>query len=432
MAYAFGRRPLADVGARGIEHDPSIIHGNAERGEAVITFDDKSSYRVLVTETSTTRQIKVDGDKKWNKATPELIDSLVNALSYNPFTMKDLTEKQRVEVLLSASPVTITSEEIAAALGAPFTGAPSLEAINELSDQVYEQRRVSNVAADTLKKHAGQLEGALPPDAELGTDWRAGATQLKAEKAALLVEESALIEKLRKAVEKVKADEQKAHDGRMANVQADINAKIAALETERRELIESSVAIREKEIDAARVEANTVLAEKRTELAPKLEQLTTDIATAEERAESQTRAEHTMADAEKARKDAAAHVEKSAALTAAINRLAKLKEEAAGHLAVKGVTIAAPKPGQPVDICREEKGALVPFSRWNEATKDAFCMRIAVLLHGKCGVVFVDEIGHFTEERKKALIESCKKHAENGMQFILGEAIEGDLRVVEG
>ena len=43
------------------------------------------------------------------------------------------------------------------------------------------------------------------------------------------------------------------------------------------------------------------------------------------------------------------------------------------------------------------------------------------------------EIGHFTEERRAALIASCKKHASEGdMQFIMGEAIEGDLRVVEG
>ena len=117
MAYAFGRRPLSEPGSRGIAHDASLIHGTAERGEAIITFDDGLSFRVLVTMESTSRQVKPAGGKKWNTATPELIDRLVNALSYDPFLLKNFTEKERVETLLRASPVTVTAAEFKEALG---------------------------------------------------------------------------------------------------------------------------------------------------------------------------------------------------------------------------------------------------------------------------------------------------------------------------
>ena len=135
---------------------------------------------------------------------------------------------------------------------------------------------------------------------------------------------------------------------------------------------------------------------------------------------------------ERAKAGAVEHTAASAAMTAALKNLDALKETVASRLPIKGMTIAAPHPGQPVDICREEKGALVPFSSWNDTSKLLFCLRVAVLTHGECGLVCIDSIDAVDPKTRPALEETCRKYAEKeGMQFLLGEATGGPLRITE-
>ena len=119
-------------------------------------------------------------------------------------------------------------------------------------------------------------------------------------------------------------------------------------------------------------------------------------------------------------------------MSEALDRLTALKATVASRMAVKGVTIAAPREGLPVDICREEKGSLIPFSRWNDADKDAFALRMAILNKRQCGLVCVDNMGNFSPARREQVIQRCRElAAAENMQFLLGVATdEGDLRVV--
>lgn len=118
-------------------------------------------------------------------------------------------------------------------------------------------------------------------------------------------------------------------------------------------------------------------------------------------------------------------------MTEALDRLKELKASVAGRMAIKGVTVAAPREGASVDICREEGGALVPFPSWNSADQDQFCMRIAMLYRGPCGLVMIDNVGNWNEERKAAILASCRKYAGAGMQFLLGSASGGELRITD-
>lgn len=433
LCYAFGRRPLAESGSVGIRHDPSILHGNAERGQAEITFDDGSVFRVSVTSDSTTRSIKLPDATKWNKATPEFIDSLVNALSYDPFVYKTLPEKQRIEALLKASPVTVTLQEITEAVGADLEkyiqGAPSLETINATHAVLYDYRRTANVAAEKHAAHATETESKLPKDPLAAVD----VAPLRQQREALELGERDLIEKCRKHLDTFKAQAQSANDSRKTTVDKEINAKISLLEAERTQRHGESDAQYAKDVEVLRDEANTAVMEHRTATRPDVDRLTAEIATAEERAQHVGLDQQLRAIAKSSREQEAKEKADSTRINAAMDRLTVLKNAVAAKLAIPGVTIASPRPGQPVDICRTEGDALVPFSRWNEADKERFCLRMAVLFHGKCGMVFVDEIGHFTEERRKGIIEAAHEYAKSsGMQFIMGLASEGGLRVVEG
>lgn len=434
LSYAFGRRPLSETGSRSVDHDAAMINGSKERGEAIIIFDDASHLRVLVTTDSTTRQIKSPGAKKWDRATPQFIDSLVNALSYDPFSLKDLTEKQRIEALLLASPVTVSALEIATAVGGAVSVnnvRPDIEAIDQLSSHIYDLRRTRNVAADTQRKHAQQLREALPPSSQDDVDWQKQAHEKRAERDALTASLDSHKKKVGDTFRGHQQEQIDKHQKATDTAKSAFNEGVEALRKILNATVDASLKAHNEEIESARTIANQAVRDKQAEIQPMYDTLTTEIATAEERALATAQVTGTRAAVDAADKEAAAHQAESDKMTAAITRLAELKATVAGRLKIPKITIAAPKEGQPIDICREEKGSLVPFSRWNEADKDMFCMRMAVLMHGACGVVFVDEIGHLTEERKTALLATARKYAVDGMQFIFSQAAETELTVRE-
>lgn len=435
LSYAFGRRPLSEPGSRSVDHDAAMINGSKERGEAVITFDDASSLRVLVTADSTTRQIKSPGAKKWDRATPQFVDSLVNALSYDPFSLKALTEKQRIEALLLASPVTVTREEIEACLagseGFRVPESPSIETIDSLSSNIYELRRTRNVAADTQRKHAQQLKEALPPAAQDDVDWQKQAHEKRNDREALTISLAATKKRIGDTFRAHEQEQKDKHAKTIETAKATYDYAVAKLRETYNATVEASLKTCTDEIESARTAANQAVRDKQTDIQPQYDSLTTEIATAEERALATAQVTGTRAAVEAAEKEALIHQTESYKMTDALTRLSELKSTVASRLKIPKITIAAPKEGQPIDICREEKGSLVPFSRWNEADKDMFCMRMAVLMHGACGVVFVDEIGHLTDERKAALMKTAKKYATEGMQFIFSQAAETELLVRE-
>lgn len=448
LCYAFGLRPLAEKGQKAIMHDPGMLHGTAEKGECILFFDDGAleSLRVRVTPDKTERTVKVRGKKSWELAGQQIYD-ITNALSYNPLQFRELDPKQRLEAFLKVVPVTIGADEIAAAVGdvVPLSNEPaSLELINSLFDDIYKARTTENVAVDTQTKYAVQLEAALGPVAP-GENWDAEVTRLRGDKATLDASEQAEIQRIGRELTGKKDDSSSKHRARHAEIDADINSKIyvhrqtireletqiSSLESERASLKSDDERAESEGITALRSAANAEVSEIRTTNAPLHQKLTTDIATAEERARKAAQDEGTRSAATQARTEAEEHSATSKAMTEALDRLKELKSTVAGRLAIKGVTIASPREGQPVDICRLEGEALVPFSRWNSADQDQFCMRIAMLYRGPCGLVLIDNVSNWNEERKTAILATCRKYAGEGMQFLLGQASGGELRITD-
>lgn len=455
VMYSLGRRPLAEKGSRSVQHDPGMLHAGSDKGEAIVTFDAESPVehlRVVVSADKTSRYVKTRGSKRWEDAGP-VIDDITNALAYDPMQFKDLSPKDRLEAFLRVVPVEITREEIAEASGrlvGEIPEKPGLDTINEVYDYIYKNRTAENTAADTQEKHAAQLEAALPPVVE-GGDWNAEAKRLREEKATLEASETEEIKRIGKELQ-VSRDKHAA-ERRTAEgvIDKEIGAKLGGLETHIQELqaritelqIQQEVlkgeantrksALAQVETEAnevARGIANVEAGEVKTLNAPLHAKLLTDIATADERARGTAQAEGTRKAAAVARVEAESRKTKSKAMTEALERLTKLKASVAGRMVVKGVTIASPREGLPVDICREEDGALVPFSSWNSASQDEFCIRMAVLYSGTFGLVCIDNMANWSVKRREEIIATCRKY--DKMQWLLGLATDsGELSVKE-
>lgn len=449
LCYAFGLRPLAEKGQKAIMHNPTILHGTSDKGEAVISFDDGDleSIRVRVTADKTERTIKVRGKKSWELAGQQIYD-ITNALSYNPLQFRDLNPKERLEAFLKVVPVEISVEEYIRAVGGVIPmgvpSNPSLESINAIFDDIFKARTSENSAVDTQTKYAAQLEAALGPVAP-GENWDAEVFRLRSDKSTLDASEQAEIQRIGRELagkrETASVDRQRADsllDQHASSQIKEIQIQITALERKVSEIELTCVDSKNTNakatvqiIDELRTAANSEVYELRTANAPLHQKLTTDIATAEERVRKSAQDEGTRKAAEQARAEAEGHGVTAKAMTEALDRLKALKAEVAGRMSIKGVTVAAPREGQPVDICREENGALIPFSVWNSADQDQFCMKIAVLYRGPCGLVLIDNVSNWNEERKALILATCRKYAAGGMQFLLGQATDGELRITD-
>jgi len=456
LMYAAGRR-VGPSGQRAINHDPTMLRGDAKQGEIIARFDDPDGnleyLRCVVTESKTGRYIKASGATAYTEAGSNL-DMFFNALSYNPFGLKNMEPKARIEAVLRIIPPAVTAAEIRAAGGDLIPADAAVRAeiaeIQRLHDDLFSARTDVNREADTLEKQSKLL--AVVPGAEDATDWVSALGRLRADKKTLEDSEAEEVTRIRGefaaaqvAAEKAGAEaetesRQTAH-AEFRMVDDDINAKIKVLENERlsrkdrasranNDRLAAIATEKSTFIESARDKANTEHAEIITANQPRHDALTGQIAEAQTRAEVQLQAEGARNAAILTADNAVAARARAAALTAAIERLRALKIEVSKRMDLEGVTIASARGG-PVDLCREEAGALVPFSRWNTRDCNIMCLRIALKAQAACGLVVIDSLGDFDEESLVDLREACVAHAGRGVGFLLGDATRGPLKVEE-
>lgn len=432
IMYAAGRRVGAS-GTRGVEHDPSMLHGDAERGEIICTFDDPDGnlqyLKCIVTPGETTRWTKAHDSTKYVKAGSGL-DEYFNALGYDPFKMKTMKPQERIENLFRIIPPPVTAVEIKAAVGGvvPCQPFPAIETIQTLLDDIFSKRTEVSRDADTLKKQAQLLDAA--PGVGDSKDWVAAVSTLRGHMATIESSENEEILRIQKEFNSAKTTA--AEERRLADIVTDtaIDGQIAVLNMERSKRKVATLAVLEAAITDARRKAETEGKEIGDANQDIRSRLITEIADAEARARIQMEAEGTRRAAENVAKDAAAAEERAAILTQAIDRLRSLKTEVAKRMDLDGATIAAPRPGMPVDLCREEAGALVPFSAWNTRDQEVMCLRLGLRAQARCGLLIIDSIGNFDPEAREQLRETCRWYAENkGVSFIVGQATGGPLKV---
>lgn len=454
LMYAAGRR-VGPSGMKAINHDPTMLRGDAKQGEIIARFDDPDGnleyLRCVVTESKTGRYIKARGATAYAEAGSNL-DTFFNALAYNPFALKSMEPKARIENILRIIPPAVSAAEIKAAVGDAVACEPRAEIaeIQRLHDDLFSQRTDINREADTLEKQSKLL--AVVPGAEDQTDWVAALAKLRADKSTLESSESKEINRIRGEfsaaqirAEKVEA-EAKSESRNTANtefraVDSDIDARIKTLEVERtarkqtastanNERIKAIDADKLSYVESARAQANTDADEIQAANRPIHDAMTADIASAETRSEVQLQAEGARNAAILTADNAIAARAKASKLTGAIERLRTLKVEVSKRMDLDGVTIASARGG-PVDLCREEAGALVPFSRWNTKDKKVMCLRIALKAQAACGLVVIDSLGDFDDESTAELRDACREYAGHGVSFLVGDATGGALKVEE-
>ena len=423
-------------------HDPDMLTPGQDQGEIILRLDDGGGIRAVLSreKRTTTRYYQAPGASKWD-AGREAIDGLVNGLSFDPLRFLRLPEKEQVlELLKVLGPsLTVADGELATALGpGPWptvpaeiaTMPPGLDKVDALlsekpgCDSIYDQRRDANVAADTLKKHAGEIEKALPPtSAEPLKDGSWG--QVAQQKGVALEALNRLEFEAKQAIGKRFAEfKDKAGDAaRLAldEIDGQIDRQIKALEAERDSRRAAARDEFSKAVEAKRSECNAEAAALIETNNAGRAVLTREHATALERHNEWIRTEGSRKEVENARAEAARKSALAERLSGAVDRLRALRTKIAERIPIKGCKIVDGR-------LLNEQG--VPFKKWNQEAQMSFCLRIAVLTHGELGFVVVDGCEAFDAQHTQALLAACSKYTEaEGMQFVLLSVGEGALEV---
>lgn len=418
-------------------HDFDLLRAGTESGEVLVTFDDGTQVRAALTKDKTERMTKPPGGKRWNRGR-EFIESMTNALSYDPVAFLQKSDKEQVSDILRLMPIELDPAEIQTALhpiyempeiieSVDLAGRSPLDQINTIRAAVYEARTTTHVAADTHEKHAGELEVSLQAMAVDGTDWGKEVGKLREQIAGIDGAHKTLYDKLAGDLRTLIATEEGKSAKLMLLKENSINEQIAKLRQELSEYKNECGKSLASVIDNAKSTARQNMDDFAEQQADDRTKLATALAQAEQSYTISLKLDSTRGSIIEAKKQAGEARVKWKAMTACLENIDRLKSEVASRLPIP-CTIADGR------ICREENGALVPLSKWNDASRWTLALKIATLCHGQAGFVCIDSAGFdaFDPGHKRAFLAACQKYvdAEN-MQFVLATVSDSDLKVFE-
>lgn len=398
-------------------HDPSLLRKGAERGFVRLTLDDGSVMQKTVTEKASSFEGRHPKLGKVSKARA-WVNELVDELGIDPLALITCPPVKRAEYLEGLMSFEVSRKDIEAAAGRTMTGLPlaskasGLDLVDAGRKALYDERTGLNRVAKEKRATAKQLGETLPPAGEEAPDLALLRARKGMGEAALAASEKALRETMQAALESIRANAQAEIDG----VRADVTERIRALERERETALAEIKGQAERFAEAARVafadEMKTVTAK----IAPELEGLTAQIATAEALEREHVRAEKTREILAQAEKDATAAEAEAKVLTAGIEGLDALRDKLLASCPVAGLEV------------REGMVYVdgLPFERVNSARQIEVCLEVA-RLRVKDVPLLVSDHGEALDAANWAALET--KAAALGMNLIVARRTEGPLAV---
>lgn len=384
--------------ATGSGHDATLLRKGAEKGEVVLVLDDGTELSKTVTAGGSTTAVRRDGKKQPRPA--ETIKALTDTLSVNPVDFLLAPKKDRVKALLEAMPLEADTEHLSEISGIEVKAAPGLHAlhvINQVHQQVYDERTGTNRAVREKANTITQLESAVPPAPE-GVGDASDEMSLEADLRQAESDRDHTLERIRNKL-----------DGLKTKAQADIDA----VREETQRLIDEAKAACQAKVDAI----NAVLAEQSAKAATARENannkftaaatpINTQLSVIRNDREAAGRRKQTIETIENLRTELSTLKEDAERQTEALTAIEQYKSDLLASLPIPGLEV---KDGE---ILRDG----IPFDRLNTAQQVDVAVEIAKLRAADLGVICVDRIECLDAESLEAFKASA---LESGLQLFV-------------
>lgn len=370
--------------------DASLVKHGAEAGEVVLVLSDGVEIRKRITAEGGA-SLTVQHPDGYSLSKPKgFVDGLLDALAFNPVKFLTAPPRRRVEYLLDAMPLTVTAEEVQAAIGcdvdASEVAGHALPVIDRFHQRVYDERTGVNRIAKEKRHSARELGQSLPPIVPADPERESGA-----------------------ALRQQREDAKDRKFAALAEVERECQAEI---DRHRRELQQS--------IDEMRATAATRAREISAAAEPALQRLTAAAAAADERERAEALHENTRAFIARAEHEAAETDSRAERLTAALGRLDALKGRLLEDLPLPGIEVRG----------GELFHAGIPWDRVNTAERVKVALGLAQLRArgAKLPLVCVDGLECLDAETFAVFRQ---KAPAAGLQLIVTRVGEGPLQVDE-
>ena len=424
--------------------DPGIVRQGAERSIVEIKLDDgtvitrtcqpkrkRKGDTGQIEWTTTLEILQPDGTPR--NAPQTYINELGNLSAVDPSQILAINatttpgRKLLAEILLRIMPISFESTAVQQAvqyrssvevprsdpdmLALPVADSPlDLEGLKKFAAQVTELRRRTGQTRDDSDGAINRLQQSLPPDSDK-TDWNTALAEAEQYKTGV----DTAIHERRIEIEAAKRDSIEAsmaeRAGKIERINADIEAKMLALEQERNERILYVRNEKDKIIQDVISMAECAIAALDTESKPEADKAIAAIATAKERLASHHRAATLRQEIEIQTQTCRDSHWKYDQLTEVLERLDGLWREKLSSLPIPDLVVE----GDQVLV------GGIPWQNINTAKRVEIALQLCTLRAGKLGLLMLDDCEHLTTETRTLLEQAI---TDAGFQLI--EAIVSD------
>jgi DNA repair exonuclease SbcCD ATPase subunit len=399
-------------------YDASLIRKGADKAEIVLVLDD--GVEVKKTINGEGGSIKAEHPLRGKLSSPAgYLQDLVDSLSINPVEFLTCPKKQRTDYLLQSIPLTVTPEQIKAAVG-DFAGTKTwaghaFEVLDTLREKIFDTRTGVNRALKEKKASLEQLERSLP-DKNEPTDWDAEIVAIESK-----------IEEIRKegngkliAAKDLATSEKETATKRLTEKQAaaerTMNEKIEAARAEFQK-VKDDVQAETSEIETAINERkDAAIAALKETYTPQVEKLNQEKAAAQERAKESTRHNNTREIVQKFTDEVKVLDQEAEKLSTSLEKLDALKSDVMKNLPIKGLEV--------------REGTIfqngVDFERLNTAAKIEIALQLAQLRSKDLGLVCVDGLELLDQEHFDAMEKAVEG---KNLQLIVSRVTDTPFKV---
>jgi energy-coupling factor transporter ATP-binding protein EcfA2 len=378
--------------------DATLVHSGAEAAEVVLLLSDGTEIaKRTPAEGRATLSVTQPGGLGAMKP-KSFVESLLDNLAFNPVQFLTAPRDQRVEYLLESAPLSVSRDELQAAVGdslsvsADQVRGHALSVIERFHTRLYDDRTGVNRLAKEKRATAESLRKSLPDASGPAPD----VEDLRARRRALTAEA----------------------DSDLADIIRSRDTEIDQLRRDTQRQIDELNAAAQERADEIRAAAEEAAESARQQRAPEIAALDVEIGAAAKAAEAAALHENTRGMMEQAEAGAQSREEESRALTGALTRLDELKVKLLQDLPLKNVEI--------------RDGDLyvggVPWDRVNTAARVRVAIDLAALRASgaKLPLVCVDGLECLDAETFAAF---RKLAPAAGLQLIVTRVGEGPLKV---
>jgi hypothetical protein len=407
-------------------HDPNLLTKGKEKGTIVVTLESGITITETITPWETTRKVR-HPEMGIISRTREWIDSVINAVSFDPAGFLTAKPADRVQIFLEAMPKNLTAEQLS------FVQPELLKEVNlndhaltvigsktdGLIGMLYSSRTEMNREAKKKRATIAEMEGTLPPASS--DDYKKELEELTQKLRDLQATTTRRVDEVEKSTTLLENDLDKGlEDFRETNfirmnqkcnqLQAELAAAIKKLtddcNAECRRLedqfnLDMNIQRNRKDerMKVAREDERVWKAKIQAEYEPELARITEARSTAIANLEQHSRAQATRDLLKQMIEDADSLESRSDAKTAQIEGLEKLKTELLSEIPVKGVTV--------------EQGQIfvdgIPYDSVNESRKYSIAVEALRVNMGRLGLQVLDRAEVFDSDSWAAFKAEIKR-----------------------